>query len=248
MTPSVLAGLAVAVLATSFMSGIFGMAGGMVLMGILLLFLSVPAAMVLHAVTQAASNGWRAILWWRYIDWRILAKHALGALVAVALFSVVQFVPERPLVLIAMGIVPFVSMAVPDRFAPRVDRPLGSELSGFISGVLQLLSGVSGPVLDIFFVRTTLDRRTVVATKGACQLCTHILKLIYFGAIVSSSIDEVGTFAMVLCVALALTGTTLSRTVLERLTDVQFRVWTQRIVLGIGLVYLIQGIAAYWRA
>jgi uncharacterized membrane protein YfcA len=248
MTPSVLVGLAFAVLATSFLSGIFGMAGGMILMGVLLLFLSVPAAMVLHAVTQAASNGWRAILWRRYIDRGILIRHVLGALLAVGLFSLLRFVPDRALVLVAMGVVPFVTMAVPERFAPRVDRAWGSELSGFVSGALQLLSGVSGPILDIFFVRTTLDRRTVVATKAACQLSTHIMKLVYFGAIVSTSLDEVGWFAMAMSVVLALTGTTLSRTVLERLTDVQFRVWTQRIVLGIGVVYLIQGAAAYMRA
>jgi uncharacterized membrane protein YfcA len=245
MTPSILFGLAAAVLATSFISGIFGMAGGMILMGILLLFLSVPAAMVLHGVTQAASNGWRAILWRRYIHWGILVRHVAGAFLAVLLFSLVQFVPDRALVLVAMGIVPFLTMAVPERFAPRVDRPWGSELSGFVSGTLQLLSGVSGPMLDIFFVRTALDRRAVVATKAGCQLCSHVMKLVYFGAIVSSSVGEVGGFAMAMSVALALAGTTLSRAVLERLTDVQFRLWTQRIVMAIGAVYLIQGLAAY---
>jgi hypothetical protein len=49
--------LSTSVLATSFISGIFGMAGGMVLMGILLLLLSVEQAMVIHGVAQFASNG-----------------------------------------------------------------------------------------------------------------------------------------------------------------------------------------------
>lgn len=53
---------------------------------------------------------------------------------------------------------------------------------------------------------------------------------------------------MTVSVALALAGTTLSRTVLERLRDVQFRRWTQRIVLAIGVVYLIQGLATYMQA
>ena len=51
--------LSTSVLATSFLSGIFGMAGGMVLMGILLLLMSVEQAMVIHGVAQFASNGWR---------------------------------------------------------------------------------------------------------------------------------------------------------------------------------------------
>jgi uncharacterized protein len=50
---------------------------------------------------------------------------------------------------------------------------------------------------------------------------------------------------MALSVVLALAGTTLSRALLGRLTDVQFRVSTQRIVMGVGLVYLAQGLAAY---
>ena len=41
-------GLAASIIATSFLSGLFGMAGGMVLMGLLLVLLPVPAAMVLH--------------------------------------------------------------------------------------------------------------------------------------------------------------------------------------------------------
>ena len=46
-----------AMLVTSILSGIFGMAGGMILMGLLLWLLPVADAMALHGVTQIASNG-----------------------------------------------------------------------------------------------------------------------------------------------------------------------------------------------
>ena len=49
--------------ATAFLSGMFGMAGGLILIGVLLALMPVPEAMALHAVTQMASNGWRALLW-----------------------------------------------------------------------------------------------------------------------------------------------------------------------------------------
>src|SRR5918993_3020258 len=68
MTFGAAAALAVAVFATSFLSGIFGLAGGLVLMGMLLLFLPVTTPMVLHAITQMASNGSRAFLWRRHAD------------------------------------------------------------------------------------------------------------------------------------------------------------------------------------
>ena len=47
-------GLSAAVVATSFISGILGMAGGMILMGILLATMSVGSAMIVHGVTQLA--------------------------------------------------------------------------------------------------------------------------------------------------------------------------------------------------
>ena len=61
-TLPVLAALAVAAVVTSFISGIFGMAGGMLLIGVLLFLLPVPVAMVFHGVIQIAANGLRSWL------------------------------------------------------------------------------------------------------------------------------------------------------------------------------------------
>jgi uncharacterized membrane protein YfcA len=73
MTPLLIAVLCAAMVGTSFLSGIFGMAGGLILVGILLALLPLQDAMVLHGVTQMASNGWRGLLWWRHVRWRIVA-------------------------------------------------------------------------------------------------------------------------------------------------------------------------------
>src|SRR5256885_14728726 len=63
MTPLLIAALGILMVATAFLSGLFGMAGGLILIGVLLTILPLPSAMVLHAITQMASNGWRAFLW-----------------------------------------------------------------------------------------------------------------------------------------------------------------------------------------
>ena len=60
--PLALAVIAVTILATSFISGIFGMAGGLILLGVLLVFMDVAPAMVLFGAIQTAANGWRATL------------------------------------------------------------------------------------------------------------------------------------------------------------------------------------------
>ena len=56
--------------ATALISGMFGMGGGMILMGVLLALLPLSQAMVLHGSVQLTSNGSRAWLLRRHIRWR----------------------------------------------------------------------------------------------------------------------------------------------------------------------------------
>ena len=83
-----------AVLGTSFLSGIFGMAGGLILMGFLLAVLPVASAMALHAITQMASNGWRAVLWRQHIHWRVFGWTVVGKLIALGCFALIQWIPS----------------------------------------------------------------------------------------------------------------------------------------------------------
>ena len=83
MTALLAASLSLLMIFTALLSGVFGMAGGLILIGVLLVVMPLPQAMVLHAVTQMASNGWRAILWWRHIEWKIAAASVVGSVVAV---------------------------------------------------------------------------------------------------------------------------------------------------------------------
>lgn len=232
---------AFSVLATSFISGIFGMAGGMILMGVLVAFMPVSAAMVLHGAAQLTSNGWRALLWRRHIDFRIFGRFLLGLLLAGLMFSFVGFIPDRAMVLITLGIVPILVMIIPRRFVPQVTTRGGAEMCGFLNTAMQFIAGVSGPLLDIFYVRTDMDRRVVVATKAACQACAHLAKLIYFGHALSGG-DTLPGMLLGVAVLCAVIGTSLSKFVLERLNDKQFRRWTQWLVMVIGTVYLVQGV------
>ena len=51
-----------ATLSTAFLSSIFGMLGGLILMGALITIMPVSQAMVLHGLIQLTSNGYRAWL------------------------------------------------------------------------------------------------------------------------------------------------------------------------------------------
>lgn len=233
--------VAVSVMATSFISGVFGMAGGMVLMGILVAMMPVSAAMVLHGAAQLTANGWRALLWRGHIHWRIVGRFLIGLLLAGLTFYFVGFIPDRALVLITLGLTPFLAVIIPRRHVPQVTDRGGAQLCGFLNTSMQFVAGVSGPLLDVFFLRTDMDRRAVVATKAACQATAHLAKLVYFSHALSAG-TAISVELLGLTIVMAMAGTSLSKLVLERLSDHQFRRWTQILVIAIGSVYLAQGI------
>lgn len=240
MTPTFIALVSLVMVATSLLSGVFGMAGGLILVGVLLALMPVPDAMALHAVTQIASNGWRAALWIRHARIRIVMAYAAGCLVALAAWSLVRFVPGRPLALIALGLSPFVVQVLPPGLRPDAENPRHIFAYGTASMSLMLLTGVAGPLLDSVFLGGRLDRRAIVATKAACQVLGHSLKLAYFGSVIADpgSVDP----AMAVCAVLAsMLGTMLARRLLEAMTDQQFRLWAGRIVTSIACYYVAHG-------
>ena len=241
MSGLMIAGLAGVMLFTAFLSGIFGMAGGMILMGVLLAVLPLPAAMVLHAVTQMASNAWRAVLWRRHINWRPVGFFLIGNLAALAVWSVFQWVPEKAVALLMLGLTPFMFRMLPAAIKPN---PLVAGHGVAMGGVcmsLMLVCGVSGPLLDTFFLGGGMERRQIVATKAVCQVAGHFSKLVYFGALVAGGggLDPV---MLGLAIAASMAGTTLARRILEAMTDKQFRTWADRVITVIAVYYLGQGV------
>jgi uncharacterized membrane protein YfcA len=225
---------------TSFLSGIFGMAGGLILVGVLLAVLPVPDAMVLHGVTQMASNGWRGLLWYKHVRWRAVAAYLAGCVFALALWSFTRFVPGKPMALLLLGLTPFAARLAPANLQPNPESTAHGALYGLICMSLLLLTGVAGPLIDSFFLGGKLDRREIVASKAVCQIFGHAMKLVYFGAIVdrTASLDPVMAG---LAVVASMTGTSLAARVLEALTDQQFRAWANRIITAICGYYVIHG-------
>ena len=71
---------------TAALSGVFGLGGGILLMGFWGLFLH-SVCVVLHGIIQAFSNGSRAYFLRSHIQWKLLPVYALGVLTALILCS-----------------------------------------------------------------------------------------------------------------------------------------------------------------
>jgi hypothetical protein len=147
--------------------------------------LPVPVAMVFHGVIQLGANGWRSWLWRHHINWAVVLEFGLGSGFALLAFSSIAFVPPKWAVLMAIGATPFIALSVPMSLAPNIERRGHAFLAGAIGGALQLVAGVTGPILDVFYVRTGMTRQMNVSTKAAAQVMGHLTKVTYFGALVA---------------------------------------------------------------
>jgi len=241
MTALMAAGLSLLMIGTAFLSGIFGMAGGLILIGVLLVVFPLPTAMVLHAVTQMASNGWRAALWFRHIVWKSMAFYVAGCVVSVGLWSITLYVPDKAMALLLLGLSPFIIRAIPDRILPRSFGPVQVAATGLVSMMLMLLTGVTGPLLDTMFLRSPLQRRQIIATKAACQVFGHGFKLLYFGALIEQ-VGQVEPWFLAIAVTSSIIGTSLGKLLLEKLSDAQFRIWSNRLITALASYYVGYGL------
>lgn len=254
MPLSTVAILLSATFVTATISGVFGMAGGLILMGVLVSIAPVATAMVLHGVIQIVANFSRAALLRAHISWSIVGRYGLGVVAAVALIAAVAWRPTQTAVFLLLGVTGLL-VWIPRSWADiDVTRRFQAELCGLLVQTLNTLAGVAGPLLDLFFVKTDLPRQTVVATKAATQVLAHAVKIAFWGFPLATMLASPDTLAEAnlpppwafgLIVPLSLMGTWVGGKVLDAMTDASFRTWTKWIVTATGAVYLARG-AAGW--
>ncbi len=243
MTSLTTALLLLVVLITATISGVFGMAGGLMLMGALTLAMPVAAAMVTHGAVQFVSNGWRAVLHRKYINWRIIVSYGVGSAIAAGLLALVTYQPTKAWIFLLLGLVPGLAWIPKGRFNLDAAKPSHAVACGLSVTGLNVIAGVSGPLLDVFFVRTDLTRHQIVATKAATQAFSHTVKMIFYGVPLLAATTSTGLppwWFFAVAAPLAMIGAWLGGMVLDKMSDTSFLKWTRWIVTAIGVVYLLQ--------
>src|SRR3989442_5701357 len=151
MTPSVLALIGATIVFSSFLSGVFGMAGGMVLLGVLLNYFDVATGMILFSIIQLFANGWRVLQWRRYVLWPILGWYVVGAAISFAGMWTIAFVPDKAMVYLALGLRPFVVEALPDAMRPNIEWRGGAFITRPAATIIHIFAGGGGTFFSYFF-------------------------------------------------------------------------------------------------
>jgi len=233
-----------AALVTAIISGIFGMAGGLIFMGVIASFMGVAEAMVVHGTVQSISNSTRAYLLKGHVRWDIFLKICIGAVPALALLLLLRYVPSKGVLFMVLGLLPILLWLPKHWIALDAQKPAHAVFLGFCVTGLNLVAGVAGPALDMFFVKTKMPRHEIVATKAIIMFASHLMKIFYFGipmlmAAKLSSLPPWWFFAA--AIPFIMLGTFAGTRILNRMSNVGFRNYTKYLVSIIGVVYVIRG-------
>jgi uncharacterized membrane protein YfcA len=182
----------------------------------------------------------------KHISWRIIVFYGVGSAIAAGALALVTYQPTKAWVYLMLGLVPGLAWIPKGRFNLDAAKPTHAVACGLSVTGLNVLAGVSGPLLDVFFVRTALTRHQIVATKAATQAFSHTVKMVFYGVPLLATTQPTGLppwWFFAVATPLAMLGAYFGGLVLDRMSDVNFLKWTRWIVTALGVIYLMQ--AAY---
>lgn len=237
--------LSLASLGTATLSGVLGMAGGLLLFGVYSSLLPIAGAVVLHSGTQLISNLGRVFVQREFVLLGPVLAFVAGSLPVYALFQWWSPEIDTATLFVSLGSLTLGSFLVPRMAFLDASRPTGSILAGAATTAAQLTGGVGGPLMDVFWVDVKLDRRAIVATKALTQAVAHVLRIAFWAPLaVGAWTTDIGWRTLLGIATATLVGTLLGSAILERMGDRNFRAATRGVVILLGVVYLVRGLVA----
>jgi uncharacterized membrane protein YfcA len=236
------AALFVVTAVASVISGILGMAGGLLLLIALLVRLEPVVAIPIHGLVQLVSNGSRALFLRRHIQWPAVARFAwplvpagvLGLWVARSIPATVGQLAIGVFVLVATWAPGAVALGGRPGRAQRA-MPVGGALVGFFSTVV----GATGPLLGPFVLGLGLGSEGTIATLAACQILQHGVKVALFG-LTGFSLWSYLLPTLALCVA-AVLGSALGTRLLDQVPARTFRRIVNLVLTVLAVELVLEG-------
>jgi uncharacterized membrane protein YfcA len=225
--PAVLALLCAVSVATGALSAVVGMAGGITLLALMLLFMDPLVAIPVHGVVQLVSNLSRTVAQRRHVRWGLLARFGAPLLpMAFAGIALSRSVP-RAAGELAIGVFVLIATWRPAwiRFggagAAALDPGRRMLAAGSVVGLFSTTIGATGPIAAPFFLQLGLDRKGLIGTQAASQTLQHLAKIAVFGAVGFAFRDWALPLAALSATAVA--GTWLGTRLLDRVSEADFR-------------------------
>lgn len=205
---------------TSAISAAMGLGGGVVLMGVMALFLPVSVLVPIHGLVQLSSNAGRAYVQRKFVVWSLLKWLILGGIIGALLGG--QLVLELPDRWLKIGLALFI-LATVWRLIPYklIAGRAGPFLLGVVSAFISMFFGATGPLLASLFSRLP-EKKQTVGTHAAAMTLQHGIKVMVFIAL-GFSFAQYWQLVLAMIIT-GFMGTWAGSQLLDRLPEKQFRI------------------------
>lgn len=225
----------------STISGIVGMAGGILLLTIMYIVgLDPLIAIPIHAMVQLFSNSTRVLVFFKHVKWVPLIIVVVVALPLpwVGLKLLVSL--DKNLVKVIMGILVLYATWTPKWGVQKLPQAAAFGCVGVLGGVLGVVAGATGPLIAPFFIRKDLVKEQVIATKAVVQSYFHILKIIYFWAVPTVAFAYQDYLYLIVPMTIAVVlGTLTGKKLLGKIPDEDMFRTIYKAVLTVVALYLV---------
>ncbi len=235
-------GLTLAVTAVGFLtaalSGVAGVGGGTILIGVLYAMGLAPVVAVpLFAAVQFVSNLTRTVAYLKDVEWRAAGWFLLTA--APTPFLVAPFVAQtnvNVILLLLAGLI-LVSL-IPAKDGGDPIKPVPAFLlAGFLNGSIGMFVGATGLFVGRLFLRPEWKKETVIGTLALTQTLGHLMRVIGYASVGFAITQR--TELLLPLVAAVIAGTFAGKALNKKLPEKQFKTLFKAIlvVLSLKLIY-----------
>ncbi|MES2885294.1 MAG: sulfite exporter TauE/SafE family protein [Pseudomonadota bacterium] len=229
---------------TSALSGVAGLGGGTILIGVIYaLGLAPVEAIPLFAAVQLISNLTRTAAYVKHVEWRAAGWFLLAAVPATALLA--PFAAQVNVHVIQLILAGLIAISLlPSRAAKPLPPRVAFVAAGAANGALGLFVGATGLFVGRLFLRPEWPKQKVVATLALTQVFGHGLRVIAYGLVGFSALTKPWVLVPV-CVSV-IVGTLLGKQLNGRLSEAAFRTLFQGILIVLTLKLSYDGLTGLW--
>lgn len=221
--------------------GVVGFGSNIILMPILVFTFGPKETVPIVAIAAMMANLSRAAVWWREIDWRVVAVYGATSLPAAVVGASTMLSLEPRWVEAGLGL--FLLIAIPVRRwlvarGFRMTLP-GMAVIGAGIGFLAGLVATTGPVNTPFYLAYGLTKGAFLSTEAVGSAAISLTKIVTFHTLGALPMETLVRGLIVGCSLMV--GSWLAKQVVDRMDASAYRV-------VIEAMMLVAGIALLWQA
>jgi uncharacterized protein len=226
---------------TAALSGVAGLGGGTILIGVFYALGLAPAVAVpLHATVQFVSNGTRTLAYLKHVHWRAAGWFLLTA--APTPFLIAPFIVDvnvDVILLLLAGLI--LASLIPARDGGEPLKPVPAVLlAGFLNGTLGMFVSATGLFVGRLFLRPEWSKETVVATMAMTQTLGHLLRIAGYASVGFAVTTQLDLLLPLVLATIA--GTFAGRKLHDHLDESRFRALFKVILVALSLKLIYDGV------